>query len=68
MQPITVTKTNSEKLDTELQTRINGVVKSQFYAITESEGVKPATKVRQLISDYIAQNKCKISQKQSKAQ
>ena len=68
MQPITVTKTNSEKLNTEVNFRCNDVVKSDFYACSVANGVVPAKKMRELMSDYINENRHKISQIQSKAQ
>ena len=61
-------KTNSKKLDTEVNFRCNGVVKDEFYNISKANGAHPAKTLRQLMDTYIAQNSNKTTQKKEVAQ
>ena len=61
-------KTNSKKLDTEVNFRCNGVVKDKFYNISKANGAHPAKTLRQLMNTYIAQNSNKTTQKKEVAQ
>ena len=61
-------KTNSKKLDTEVNFRCNGVVKDKFYSVSKANGAHPAKTLRELMDAYIEQNCDKISQKQSSVQ
>ena len=58
-----VKKRNSEKLDTEMNFRCNGVVKSNFRAACIANGIHPSKKARELMAEYI-NNYYKSSQKQ----